>query len=233
MNVDQRTSTTEAARLDSFVDGAFAFAITLLVISGSSVPRDIPALLHALGGVPAFACCFLQLALFWHGHVRWRDHVRLGDRASLLLSLLLVFFALIFVYPLHMVFASFFWGISGGVLSMDFAIRTDSLVDFKALFVVYGLAYACMAGTLAALFGHAARRVTSLPRAQQIEVSVHMLRWVYAAGVGLLSMLLALLIPREGNPAWVMLPGFCYALLGTMGPVLSAWRRRLGRVLPR
>jgi uncharacterized membrane protein len=232
MNADQRTGTTETARLDNFVDGAFAFAITLLVISGSSVPRDLPALLHALGGVPAFACCFMQLALFWHGHVRWRDQVRLSDRGSLLLSLLLVFFALIFVYPLHMVFASFFWAISGGALSMDFAISIDGLGDFKTLFVVYGLAYACMAGTMAALFGHAARHARGLPRAARIEVSVGMVQWLYSAAVGLLSVLLAWLIPLGGKPAWVMLPGFCYALLGATGTLVDAWRRRLERVLP-
>jgi len=78
-----RRERTESARLDNFVDGAFAFAVTLLVISGASLPKDIAALEHALRGIPAFAACFGQLAIFWHGHVRWRDSVRLADRTSL------------------------------------------------------------------------------------------------------------------------------------------------------
>jgi hypothetical protein len=40
------------------------------------------------------------------------------------------------------------------------------------------------------------------------------------------------LIPLGGKPAWVMLPGFCYALLGATGTLVNAWRRRLERVLP-
>src|SRR6185312_11758971 len=59
-----RRERTESARLDNFVDGAFAFAITLLLISGATMPRDVAALEHALLGVPAFAVCFAQLAWF-------------------------------------------------------------------------------------------------------------------------------------------------------------------------
>jgi len=81
--MDSRRERTESARLDNFVDGTFAFAITLLVISGTSLPKDIATLEHALRGIPAFAACFAQLAIFWHGHVRWRDSVRLADRTSL------------------------------------------------------------------------------------------------------------------------------------------------------
>jgi hypothetical protein len=216
MNAAQRTGATETARLDNSVEGAFAFAITLLVISGSSAPRDLPALLHALGGVPGFACCFMQLALFWQGHVR------LCERGSRLLSLLLVSFALIFVYPLHMVFASFICAISGGTQSMDFAISTDGLGDFTALFVLSGLACVCMAGTMAALFGHAARHTRGLPRTARIDVGVDMLQWLYSAPMGPPSVLLAWLVPLRGNPSWVMFPGFCYALLGATGPSVDA-----------
>ena len=53
-----------------------------------------------LGGVPAFAVCFFQIAFFWHGHVRWRKRCHSADSTGRWLSLLLVFFAMIFVYPL-------------------------------------------------------------------------------------------------------------------------------------
>src|SRR6185312_1110368 len=141
---EARHDRAESARLDNFVDGAFAFAITLLVISGASLPRNVAALEHALRGIPAFAACFAQLAIFWHGHVRWRDSVHLTDRASLMLSLLLVFFALIFVFPLHLVYASFFSAITHGWLSPDFVLTSASLSALAALFACYGLSYACM-----------------------------------------------------------------------------------------
>ena len=37
-------------RLEAFVDAAFAFAVTLLVISLDAIPNSIPALLEAMKG---------------------------------------------------------------------------------------------------------------------------------------------------------------------------------------
>ena len=50
--LERRHERSESARLDNFVDGAFAFAITLLVISGAGLRRSLQALEHALRGVP-------------------------------------------------------------------------------------------------------------------------------------------------------------------------------------
>jgi hypothetical protein len=60
MRATARHEGFEAIRLDTFVDGAFAFTLTLLVTGGEE-----------------------------------------ADSEGLWLSLLLVFFALIFLYPLH------------------------------------------------------------------------------------------------------------------------------------
>ncbi|HET6631665.1 MAG TPA: TMEM175 family protein [Rhodanobacteraceae bacterium] len=222
-----RQERTESERLDNFVDGAFAFAVTLLVISGSSFPHDIDSLLVAIGGVPAFAACFAQLAVFWYGHVRWREKAQTSDRTSLLLSLLLVFFALIFVYPLHMVFASFFHSISGGALPMDFVFDHSSMHDMKALFVIYGLAYTCMAGTLALLFRHGMRHAVALAPAGRVKAGVHMLAWAYGAAIGLLSAAIALAVPANGSDWMISLAGFSYVLLGGMGPLLGRYRVHL------
>lgn len=223
---------SESARLDNFVDGAFAFAITLLIISGGSLPRDVAALEHALRGVPAFAACFAQLALFWHGHVRWRDTVRLTDGTSLRLSLLLVFFALIFVFPLHLVFAGLFNGASGGALSPDFTNSPGNpLRDTEALFVCYGLSFACMAGTTAALYRHGVRSGIPASRDEGTSLRVSVAVWTYMAAVGVLSMLLALTLPvRTG---WIMgLPGLAYFLLAFTGTVAHHYRKRLEARLP-
>ena len=225
----------QSGRLDNFVDGAFAFAITLLVISGASLPRTVAALIEALRGVPAFAVCFLQLALFWHGHVSWRETFRLTDRRSLQLSLLLVFFALIFVFPLHLVYASFFNGISGGLLSRDFIRSADgvSVHSMKVLFACYGLSYACMGGTLAMLFRHSARTAAGLSPGELVAVRVHALVWSYYAAIGLLSTLVAL-CARDAGSGWpIALAGFSYALLGFTGILASRYRKRLEtRVVP-
>jgi len=221
---ETRSERTESARLDNFVDGAFA--ITLLVISGASLPRNVAALEHALRGIPAFAACFGQLAIFWHGHVRWRDSVHLADRASLLLSLLLVFFALIFVFPLHLVYASFFSAMTHGWLSPDFALASADLPALAALFTCYGLSYACMAGTLALLFRHGARNGNPA-RAGLISVHVSMTSWAYYAEIGLLSALIALLALATGIEWLIAVAGFSYALLGFTGGIANRYRARV------
>jgi hypothetical protein len=222
----------EGARLDNFVDGAFAFAITLLIISGGSLPRNVAALEHALRGIPAFAACFAQLAFFWFGHVRWRDTVRLIDGTSMWLSLLLVFFALIFVFPLHLVFAGLFSSVTGGALSSDFTSAPGNAIgDTAALFVCYGLSFACMAGTLAALYWHGVRVAARNGGPQPVSPRLRVVLWGYVAAVGLLSTLMALALPPNMG-AVDGLPGFAYFLLGLLGPIIHFYRKRLAKRLP-
>ena len=112
MSLTEQREGIEAGRLDMFVDGAFAFILTLLLIGGDKIPDSTDKLLYMLGGVPAFAVCFFQIAFFWHGHVRWRKRCHSADSTGRWLSLLLVFFAMIFVYPLHMVYSGVFNSLS-------------------------------------------------------------------------------------------------------------------------
>lgn len=229
---EARHERAESGRLDNFVDGAFAFTVTLLVIGGTDLPKTVAALDEALRGIPAFAACFLQLALFWHGHVRWRDSVRLTDTTSLWLSLLLVFFVLIFVFPLHLVYAGFIAHASGGALSPGFRTGPVPLVSITALFVCFGLSLACMAGTLALLYRHGVR-AASLERDDAIFARVNLLAWTCCAAVGLLSALVVLaLYFGSGDARLVAAFGaLTYVLLIPLPFAKQRYRMRLEREL--
>lgn len=224
MSWNEQREGIEAGRLDTFVDGSFAFILTLLLIGGASIPDSTEKLLHALGGIPAFAVCFFQLGFFWHGHVRWRRQCRHAEPAGLWLSLLLVFFAMIFVYPLHMVFSSAFASLTGGYLPSDFR-EVGGPADIRTVFVCYGLAFACMAGTLTWLFLHAAqgaarRGVDNLDARREMRV------WGVPAVVGLASAVVAMLLPLSA-PGWIWaIPGFMYSLLFLISPVTDRFDRR-------
>ncbi|HEX7339785.1 MAG TPA: TMEM175 family protein [Rhodanobacteraceae bacterium] len=216
---------SQSARVDKFVDGAFAFAITLLVLSGASLPRNVDALMDALRGVPAFAVCFVQLVWFWHGHVSWREMVDRTDMTGLCLSLLLVFFALIFVFPLHLVYASFFHGLTSGVLSPGYvpvAAGAGKWHHLRLLFACYGICNACMAGTLSALLVHGARRIRYARPAIWVDMRLRSVMWAFVAAVGLLSLLLAVLLP---SGTAIALAGLSYCLLALTG-VVATWGRR-------
>src|SRR4051812_40770293 len=76
----------EMTRLETFIDAAFAFAITMLVISPGDVPRDIDALLNAFRNVPVFLASIATLGIFWHGHWIWSRRYGLEDGVSTLIS---------------------------------------------------------------------------------------------------------------------------------------------------
>lgn len=225
MSLVEHREGIEAGRLDMFVDGAFAFTLTLLVIGRDSIPSSAVELLHMLGGIPAFAASFSMIALFWHGHVRWRQHCLRADGRGLFLSLLLVFFALIFVYPLHMMFAGLFDAFSMGILPSEFVL--DQPIKMRVLYVCYGLVFTCMAGTLALLFRHAAR-CEQHDGLSPLVARREQLTWVVPMVLGLLSALLALLMPLAAASLWWTLPGWLYALMLLIGPLTKRFERKHG-----
>ena len=223
MSLTEQREGIEAGRLDMFVDGAFAFILTLLLIGGESIPDTTDKLLHALGGVPAFAVCFFQIAFFWHGHVRWRKRCHSADASGRWLSLLLVFFAMIFVYPLHMVFSGAFAWLSGGYLPSNFTMHGPA--DMRTLFLCYGLAYTCMAGTLTLLFRDAAK-VATRRGLDDLGARREMQMWSVPTIIGLVSALVALLLPLS-VPGWMWaIPGLVYSFLFLIGTVADRFDRR-------
>jgi len=61
----------EMTRLETFIDAAFAFAISMLVIAANQVPDDIETFLGAFKIVPAFVASIVVLGIFWRGHWLW------------------------------------------------------------------------------------------------------------------------------------------------------------------
>jgi uncharacterized membrane protein len=208
-------------RLEAFVDAAFAFAVTLLVISLNSIPSSIAAMVDALKGVPAFAASFAQIMVFWSAHATWSRRFGLDDARSQRLSLLLVFLILVYVYPLKIVFGSLFYWISRGWLPA--VANIQSLWDLKTMFVVYGIAFATLSLCLAALYRQALRGQV-VPALEPAEIKLchsEIVRWFYTALVAAASMGVALLLPAA-PPVWMTgMPGMTYSLLSLTGWVVA------------
>src|SRR6202163_942460 len=103
----------EMTRLETFIDAAFAFAISMLVIAAQQIPDNIQALLAAFKNVPTFICSIAVLGIFWRGHWLWSRRYGLEDGISILISWALIFTMLIYVYPLKIIFSAMFYGLSG------------------------------------------------------------------------------------------------------------------------
>jgi Endosomal/lysosomal potassium channel TMEM175 len=76
----------EMTRLETFIDAAFAFAITILVIANGQVPSDIDAFLDAFKNVPAFVASIAVLSVFWRRHWLWSRRYGLEDIISIVIS---------------------------------------------------------------------------------------------------------------------------------------------------
>lgn len=213
-------------RLEAFVDAAFAFAVTLMVISLDAIPSSIPAMIEALKGVPAFAASFAQIMLFWSAHATWSRRYGLDDGQSQRLSMVLVFLVLVYVYPLKILFGNFFAWITRGWLPAAADLQT--LDDLRGMFVIYGIAFATMSLCVAALYRHALANADRLALSHD-EIAwtrAEVARWHYTVAIAALSIALALLLPAR-IPAWMLgVPGMVYGLLGFTGLLMVRAHRR-------
>lgn len=201
----------KVTRLEAFVDASFAFAVTLLVISGDQIPTSISMLIDALKQVPSYAASFALIMQFWMNHADWSRRFGLEDIYSDRLSLTLVFVLLIFVYPLKMVFASFFSVISNGYLPELFAI--DSWLQVPVLFQTFAVGFGAMALILCLLFARAAKLGISLEfsTAEIAYAKYKSQAWVAVVLFCVVSFILAALIPaRPETGLWIGMPGYVF-----------------------
>lgn len=220
----------EVTRIEAFVDAAFAFAVTLLVISFNAMPDSAQALVEALKGVPAFAASFSLLAMLWWQHADWSRRYGLDDGRSVLLSLLLVFLVLVYVYPLRIIFTAFFGWVSQGWLPVGIAI--DNLPrDLMLMFLAYAVAWTTLGFVVVALYRHAwrMRATLGLDRAERIELrGAIAAQWMIPATGGVALLLLgACALAGRGELAGFS--GFAYALMSLTGVAVGRARRRAER----
>lgn len=214
-------------RLETFCDAAFAFAVTLLVISGDGIPRSYEALIEALKGVPAFAASFAAIASFWVSHRKWSRRYGLDDAVSTFLSLVLVFVMLVYVYPLKMVMSAFFAWISGHWLPTAFTL--ESIDQLRDLFIVYGIGGLAQAGMVTLLYARALRlaptlRLDVVERERTREEIVTFAVFCATCGV---SILWAALMPLR----LAVFAGFAYMTLGASMPLIAVlFARRVERL---
>lgn len=214
----------QTTRLETFVDAAFAFALTMLVISVDSIPQSFDELMDALKGVPAFAASFTITVMFWHGHYRWSRRFGLEDGWSVVLSLALVFLVLVFLYPLRLMMSSAFNAFTGGWLPAELEITELSQV--RSFFVLYGIAFALMSSVLLALNAHVLRLqvVPPLSPARRVIARNEIEAWGILAASGAISASLALVLP----PRMVALSVWLYVGLAVLMPLMSRRWHRLG-----
>ncbi|WP_237132743.1 DUF1211 domain-containing protein [Pseudohongiella sp. O18] len=211
----------KVTRLETFVDAAFAFAVTMLVISVDDVPQNYNEFIDALLSAPAFIASFFQVIMFWLGHRAWSQRYGLEDGTALFLSLVLVCCILIVVYPLRVMFAAAFGYFSGGWLPFPFTLGWE---EMRAVFAIYGFGFFVMCMFISALYMHAYRRRDwlNLNAAEVIETRNEIEAWLIPALTGLTGMGIALVAQGE----WLLLAGWVYITMCVSLPLHDRFAAR-------
>jgi uncharacterized membrane protein len=213
-----------ARRLDAFVDAAFAFAVTLLIVGGGDTPERFSDLSAMLLRAPAFAAAFALIAMFWLGY---RDLGRLWphrDGLSTALSLAIVFVVLLYVFPLRFIMEAALHALSGGWLPGTRLAET--LQEQRYLYVAYGAGCLILSVLYASLYRHHRGQGEPTPD-RDLTAAIWIGNWSILAGVSGVSMLLAAAAPDD-FASWA--PGVIYMVIGPLIGLSIAlrFRRRAG-----
>lgn len=202
-----RAGAPEARRLDAFVDAAFAFAVSLLIIAGAEPLRSFDDLVRALMRIPAFLAGFALIVLFWLAHRAWSSLGPPRDRMATLLSLAVVFSVLVFVFPLRLLTETALHFMSGGVLPGGGLIASFGQLGWT--YAIYGFGFSILSVLYVLLFRQAR---AGLGAAEPAATSARdwIRTWTLAAVTGIVSGALAL---SPLLPAAPWLPGVAYWLI--------------------
>jgi uncharacterized membrane protein len=186
----------EISRLEAFSDAAFAFALTLLVVS-LEVPRSYADLIRTVRGIPSFACCFALLVWIWNEHNMFFRRYGLQDGATVFINSVLLFVALFYIYPLKFMFDSMFDRITGSV-----GVQPMSLPQLARASAIYGLGFVVLFVMFALLYRHAYKRraALGLTPLEVFDVKMFAGHHLLSAGVGLVVVAIATLAPVEMSP---------------------------------
>jgi uncharacterized membrane protein len=214
----RRARGAEVSRIEGFSDAVFAFAVTLLVVA-LEVPHTFHELMEAIWGFPAFAVCFAVLFAFWYRHHTFFRRYALQDATTALLSGVLLFVVLFYVYPLKFVFGLFFEQLFGRPHGREAAVIT--LDQVPTIFVFYGIGLIAVEATFVLLYRHAWRRreALALDAYERLQTRASIEGALLSAAIAVLSILIA----ATGGRISVAWAGWVYFL---NGPVrgLHGWR---------
>jgi hypothetical protein len=211
--------THHSTRLEAFSDAAFAFALTLLVVS-LDVPRSYDELQDLLYGFASFACCFALLTWIWWEHASFFRKYPLQDPLTVVINSVLLFVVLFYVYPLKFMFDSMFAMWLPPPVTRP-PVRRMALWQLGNASAVYAFGFLVLFMVFALLCRHAYRRrdELGLDALDVFDLRSSMGHHLVSAAVGGLAMVYALTAPL----AVVFVSPI---LFGLMGPAHFWWGRR-------
>ena len=215
----------EIQRIETFSDGVFAFAVTLLIVS-LEVPHSFNELIITMRGFLGFGISFFILVFIWLEQHRFFRSYGMTDGGTLSLNIALLFLVLFYVYPLKFLFSLLFGNMVYGPEKSPFTIDYKQIpllmsiyaLGFIAIYFLFFLMYyraRCYSEKLG---------MSSLERFDCGSTMYRMLIMVTMGGFSLLASLLL----KDGQAGWA---GYVYFLLWPAITIFYRYRKRLRKKL--
>lgn len=219
---DIRLRGLDMTRIEVFVDAAFAFAVTMLVISFDAIPTTFDEMVLAIKSIPAFAIAVVQIVWIWQTHNTWSRRFGLDTAWTVVLSTALLIVMLIYIYPLRIMAGGMFSWFTSGYLPNNFQL--ESIGQLRGMFVFLGVGFTVLSLVFAMMYRYAAklREPLLLSASELYGTRTVQYLWMGASVIGLLCVALALVVPEE----WVPFSGFALMFLAGWFPFGRWWRDR-------
>lgn len=206
------------SRIETFVDAAFAFAITMLVISIDAIPQSPPELFALSRDIPAFALSAIVIASIWLAHANWSRTFGLQDSLTIILSLALVMLVLIFVYPIKLMVQATVVFLSDGRLGTDLFAnpgwQNNSVAD---LFLYFSFGLMILSLLILCLYLNTLRY--RQPLRLNIEELIYCHRRIIAWAAVALVALTSCIISRFAEDESISMAGYIYTSLWILIPL--------------
>jgi uncharacterized membrane protein len=215
----------EIQRIETFSDGVFAFAVTLLIVS-LEVPKTYEELLISMRGFFAFGISFLILVSIWSEQHRFFRNYGMKDGWTIALNACLLFIVLFYTYPLKFLFTLIFRDTIYGPNKSPLIISSHQM---PSLMIIYALGFIAIYSLFFLMYLRAwrqskARGYTSL---EIFDCKSSMYKELILVLTGLCSLLIACFF----NEKKVYLAGLIFTLAGPAIGIFYFYRKKRRKLI--
>lgn len=206
-------------RMDGLCDGVFALAIAVLLIS-SSVPSNFQELSQFLFDIIPFSICILFVYWIWNSLSNFNIRYGMDDSRTAMLKMSLLFFVLIYVYPLKFLMSwqvKYFSAIFSGSVNEKYQ-ELNAMIPFTKLpelMVIYGVGFIFIYTITYLLHRRAyqCREALQLNEREVLETQFSMRYYIATGSVGVISVFIAIVSILLAYPLGALFAGLAYNLI--------------------